>query len=248
MISRRTFFKLSGLGVAAFGAGAGTASLLSPASSRRFAMYGFLPDDERTALEALRVFVAELPRDARNLKAIVHAKGRWNTLLASAMPGGAASPSLLGGRRIELRLEGITHVVGGDILVVDDRKQVFDPDCDFTAALSRLRHDLRGTSAAVLLSAEYVDETPLHGLLAGERMLVVENERGLMDRIPLSRHVNLDIPGPLGSTCVAVDGSGVRVVKATCRHELCHRSGTIRRPGELVACAPNNVLLRIEHA
>ena len=64
MISRRSFLKLSGLAVAAAGAGFGTGSMLSRGETRRFAMHGFVPDDDRAVNDLLRLFAAELPSGA----------------------------------------------------------------------------------------------------------------------------------------------------------------------------------------
>jgi hypothetical protein len=38
------------------------------------------------------------------------------------------------------------------------------------------------------------------------------------------------------------------VVSASCRHATCRLQGAVTRPGELIACAPNRIVLRVETA
>ncbi|MBI5015392.1 MAG: NusG domain II-containing protein [Deltaproteobacteria bacterium] len=55
----------------------------------------------------------------------------------------------------------------------------------------------------------------------------------------------VDVPGPLGVTTVELDPAGARVVASPCPNRLCLRAGRISRPGQVVACVPNRVALRL---
>jgi len=44
---------------------------------------------------------------------------------------------------------------------------------------------------------------------------------------------------------VEVSGWRVRVVSAFCPEHICEAQGWIERPGEVIACVPNGVLVRI---
>ena len=87
------------------------------------------------------------------------------------------------------------------------------------------------------------------GALGTNRVLVIETEGGEHDRIALDGAARrLDLDGPAGKTGIVLDAAGARVVSASCRHATCRRQGAVSRPGELIACAPNRLVLRVETA
>ncbi|MDT8325161.1 MAG: NusG domain II-containing protein [Bacteroidota bacterium] len=249
MISRRSFLKLTGLAAGALGAGFGTGRMLTADSGRRFAMHGFVPDDERTVADLLRLFHAELPSGAG--VPVIDADARWHRVLrgASGSPTFSAGPRS-GSGRVVVRMQRLGSAVAGDVLVTDDRKRMYHPDGDFSMALRTLRGRLQSAEAEYMFSAEYVEEAPFAALLSSGSMLVVEDVRGIVDRIRLddggSRSFEVD--GPQGRTGVTVRNGSAHVHKASCRHALCRKAGFASRPGEVIACAPNRVLLRIERA
>ncbi|GAB4263092.1 MAG: hypothetical protein Kow0092_13790 [Deferrisomatales bacterium] len=53
------------------------------------------------------------------------------------------------------------------------------------------------------------------------------------------------VQGPLGTTVVEVGADGVRVTSSPCPLQLCVGSGTARRPGQVIACLPNRVAVRV---
>jgi hypothetical protein len=246
MISRRSFLKLSGLTVGALGAGFGSGQLLSSGSGRRFSMHGFVPDDDRAVADLLRIFRAEMPSGAG--APVIEADTRWQGVIRGAMGNGTISAGpFAGSGRVHVRMTRLGAPSMGDVLIHDDQKRIHDPQGDFSLALHRLRSRLQSAEAEYLLSAEYVDEAPLAGLLAGGRVLVVEDARGVVDRIPLDgRTRRLDVRGPQGHTGLTVTDAGAYVHRASCRHELCRKAGTASRPGDVIACAPNRVFLRVE--
>jgi hypothetical protein len=65
---------------------------------------------------------------------------------------------------------------------------------------------------------------------------------------PLSGPRDLEVAGPLGATAVRVEPDGARVTDSPCPQKLCVAAGKISRPGEVVACLPNRVALRITGA
>ncbi|MCZ7556247.1 MAG: NusG domain II-containing protein [Bacteroidia bacterium] len=248
MISRRSFLKLSGLTAVAIGAGAGTGSLFRDASARRFAMHGFVPDSDQLTADVLRAFLAELPEDARALTPVIHADARWTGVIRSAMRGAShSSGPLFGGGNIVLRMQPLTDPVPADVLVLDDRKRMYAPERDFTSNLSTVRDKLHGSAARWQISAEYTESAPLAGLLSGGQVLVIENEQGLVDKITMNRHRTLTVRGPQGATGVTISEHGAHVHSSTCRHALCRR-GSASRSGDVIACAPNRILLRVEKA
>lgn len=248
MISRRSFLKLSGLAVAAAGAGFGTGSMLSRGETRRFAMHGFVPDDDRAVNDLLRLFAAELPSGASD--PVITADARWNSVVRAALrPSTRSAGALQGSGRVHVRLVRLGNTLPGDVLVSDDRKRIYNPEGDFSMALHALRSRLKASDARYMISAEYVDEAPLASIFAVNRVVVVENDRGIVDRIALDgRSARLDVHGPQGKTGITVTAAGVHVHSASCRHALCRGAGIASRPGDVIACAPNRVLLRVENA
>lgn len=80
---------------------------------------------------------------------------------------------------------------------------------------------------------------------AGER-LVVESGGRVVFTAPLTVERTVALPGPLGETVVAIHGGRACVVSSPCPHKVCLGMGEVSRAGELLACVPNGLLLRIE--
>ncbi len=55
----------------------------------------------------------------------------------------------------------------------------------------------------------------------------------------------VEVQGPLGVTVVDVGPDGARVVSSPCPLQICVRTGEIRRPGQVAACVPNRVAVRV---
>ena len=63
--------------------------------------------------------------------------------------------------------------------------------------------------------------------------------------LDLSRNRRIDVPGPLGTTAIAVDKHRVRVISDPGIHQYCVRQGWLERTGEIAICAPNQVSIQI---
>ncbi|MFZ1730254.1 MAG: NusG domain II-containing protein [Bacteroidota bacterium] len=248
MISRRSFLKLSGLAVVVTGAGFGTGSMLKGGESRRFAMHGFVPDDDRAVRELLRLFAAELPSGAA--APAITADARWSGVIRSALRNTSRSAGMeQGSGSVSVRLIRLGQPAPGDVLVADDRKRIYNPEGDFSMALHGLRARLKESDAQYMISAEYVEEPAFASLFSTGNVLVVENDRGVVDRIALDgRNRKLEVRGAQGVTGVSISAAGAHVHSASCRHGLCRSAGVASRPGDIIACAPNRVLLRVEKA
>ena len=73
----------------------------------------------------------------------------------------------------------------------------------------------------------------------------IEGAGGLETTVPLAQDGAYDIPGPLGTTVVRVKGGAVRVEASPCRHQVCVRMGRASRPGAVIVCVPNAVVVRV---
>lgn len=62
-------------------------------------------------------------------------------------------------------------------------------------------------------------------------------------RVDTRRDADLELAGPVGTTRVRIRGGQVWIAAAPCRNQLCRRMGRIDRPGRVLVCLPNRVLL-----
>ncbi len=63
----------------------------------------------------------------------------------------------------------------------------------------------------------------------------------------LKYHVPLSTPTHLSLKTMEIEilGKQVRVIHSTCSQKICQHTGWISRPGQLLVCAPNRILIQI---
>lgn len=83
------------------------------------------------------------------------------------------------------------------------------------------------------------------GRPAGRFVVIYEGER-IAFTAPLSQERQIELHGPLGVTQVVIAAGKVRVVSSPCARKICIGMGEIERSGDLLACVPNRVVVRIE--
>lgn len=98
---------------------------------------------------------------------------------------------------------------------------------------------------AVLLVVLSLGSWVLLGRRPPGSQLVVESAAQLQ-RHPLNQDQILYLEGPLGRSRVEIGGQGARIATSPCPEQRCVLQGWIRRQGEVAACLPNHVVLRIE--
>ena len=64
----------------------------------------------------------------------------------------------------------------------------------------------------------------------------------------LSNYEVLPVVGPLGVSEIEIGPKGARVISAPCVHKICMRQGWMQRAGDVTACVPNGLVLRIAGA
>ena len=74
---------------------------------------------------------------------------------------------------------------------------------------------------------------------------VVRRGGEVFAELDLSRNRRIEVPGPLGTTVVAVEKGRVRVVSDPGPHQYCVRQGWLERAGQIAICAPNEVSVQI---
>ncbi|MDR2789051.1 MAG: NusG domain II-containing protein [Candidatus Accumulibacter sp.] len=74
---------------------------------------------------------------------------------------------------------------------------------------------------------------------------VVRRGGEVFAELELSRSRRIEVPGPLGTTVVAVEKGRVRVVSDPGAHQYCVRQGWLERTGQIAVCAPNEVSVEV---
>ncbi len=90
----------------------------------------------------------------------------------------------------------------------------------------------------------YHQQADITGQIKAE--ITVDGE--VYEIIPLTRdmeEVRREVQGFIGTTHVEAIGGRVRVTRSDCPDKVCVHSGWINRPGQMVVCLPNRVVVRI---
>lgn len=74
---------------------------------------------------------------------------------------------------------------------------------------------------------------------------IIRQEGQIFADIDLKARKQIEVPGPLGTTLIAVEPGRARVVSDPGPRQYCVRQGWLMRPGEIAICAPNRVSLQI---
>ena len=77
-----------------------------------------------------------------------------------------------------------------------------------------------------------------------DRAIVRQNGQVFAD-IDLRTRRQLEVPGPLGQTLIAIEPGRARVLSDPGPRQYCVRQGWLMRPGEIAICAPNRVSVQI---
>ena len=79
-------------------------------------------------------------------------------------------------------------------------------------------------------------------------VLIVELAEAAPATHALSNYGVLPVVGPLGVSEIEIGPKGARVISAPCVHKICMRQGWMQRAGDVAACVPNSLVLRIAGA
>lgn len=78
---------------------------------------------------------------------------------------------------------------------------------------------------------------------------VIEVSGKLFQKISLGQsgaRLEIRVPGNLGESIVEVDRDKVRMIYSPCPDKDCMRQGWVSRPGQMIVCLPNRVVIKIE--
>ncbi len=244
MMTRKKFIKLSSISALAIGSGFTAGKLLGKPENQHYSVYCFLPPSEKLISEVVRVFTATVKS---NSTPIINADDDYKYLLQKLVRKHKRT-SFSNSGSVSYSVKPLNKYVNSDIIVSDNNKSIYSPKNDFTDELMIIRSMLYGTEAKIFFAAVYKQSNIFSSLFSSnQKEIVIENNKGVFDKIPLSStYKSVKVDGPQGETEIEINDGLVKVTKSTCRHKYCEKSQYAANVGDVIACAPNKVLIRIE--
>lgn len=241
MISRRNFLKLTGLSSVALAAGYTTGKLTGNSKSVHFVVHGFIPPDE-TIIE--KIVTSFKQRIKSNSEPIIFSDSKVGEII-TRFHNQSANESFERKGKIVYRLKKLNELIDSDIIISDDSNSIYSIN-DLNISFFNIRRDIKGRKAGYLFTSEYREEDLITSIFrSGKKEIVIENEKGLVDKISLDRNYkNILIEGPQGKTGLKIENGFAQVHTSSCRHGICKHS-IAGEVGNIIACAPNKVLIKI---
>lgn len=247
MITRRSFLKSAGLASIALGAGFGAGKLASAKASNDFSVYGFIPAEENVVTSLLNVInrkykISSLP--------LITANDHWKNFISRHYSDYLPFARNRIDKNFLIRLSKLGHKVESDLLISDSRNFIYEPENDFTAPLLILRDEIRTKEAGYVFFAERRSASFMESLFVNknEKFVIIENEKGIFDKITLDKTFKeISVHGSLGKMVISIMNGAAHIHSSCCKNKICEKSGYAVYDGDLLACAPNKVLVKIEY-
>ena len=99
--------------------------------------------------------------------------------------------------------------------------------------------------AVTAVAVAWIAAGPRRGSEGRAERAVVESA-GQSATYALSDSLIVRVSGPLGMTSIAIMAGTARIIRSPCVNKICVLTGALSRAGDLAACVPNQVLLRLE--
>jgi hypothetical protein len=80
-----------------------------------------------------------------------------------------------------------------------------------------------------------------------ERAFVLVGKE-IVASLPLGENATIEVAGAVGPVSIEVSGEAVRVRESSCANKICVGMGWKRHAGDMLACVPNALLVRIDGA
>jgi hypothetical protein len=241
MISRRNFLKIAGLTSVALGAGYTTGRITGNSKTVNYTVHGFIPADEQVIANIVSSFKNKVKS---NTEPVVIADSKLGEII-NRVDIKSRKENFSANGSITYRLKRLDKQVDSDIIVSDANNSVYSLN-DLYSAFENIRAGLKNRKADSLFTAEYNETDFLSSIFkSGSKEVVIENEKGLVDRISLDKsYKNILIDGPQGKTGLKIENGVAQVHTSTCKHGICKHS-IASGVGNIIACAPNKVLIKV---
>jgi len=242
MISRRNFLKIAGLTSVALGAGYTTGKLTGNSKTINYTVHGFIPFDEQVIANLVSSFKNKVKS---NSEPVIISDSKIGEII-NRIDLNLRKENYSTSGSITYRLKRLDKQIDSDIIVSDANNSVYSLD-DLSSAFENIRTGLKNRKADFLFTAEYTETDFLSSIFkSGSKEVVIENEKGLVDRISLDKNYrNILIDGPQGKTGIKIENGIAQVHTSTCRHGIC-KHALASGVGNIIACAPNKILVKIE--
>lgn len=89
----------------------------------------------------------------------------------------------------------------------------------------------------------------VYGLAGGKTYVLIEINGKLYQRVSLGEdgpNLKISVPVTTGENIVEIDRDRVRMLYAQCPDKDCMRQGFISRPGQMIVCLPNRMVIKIQ--
>lgn len=241
MITRRDFLKLAGLSTLAVGSGYLTGKLTQSSKPVHYSLHGFIPEDETILRNIIAAFKQKVKS---NSEAVVLSDSKFGEVL-TRLDRALNSSKYFDKGEITYKLKRLGKVIDSDIIISDQDNSVYSLD-NLNYTLTSIRSELKSRKAKYALSAEYHETDFLSSLFnRDKREVVIENEKGIVEKISLEKNYrNIWVDGAQGKIGLEIDKGVVHVHTSSCRNEICKHTMALNT-GDIIACAPNKVLIRI---
>jgi len=243
-LNRRKFIKLSSISALAISSGFTAGKFLGKSEDQHYSVYCFLPSDEKIITAVVRVFAATVKC---NSTPILNADDDYKFLLQKLVMEHKQN-SFSNSGSVSYSVKPLNKHVNSDIIISDNSKSIYSLKNDFTDELMAIRSMLYGKEANIFFTAAYKQSNILSSLLSSnQKEIMIDNENGVFDNIPANTpNKKIRVNGPQGKTEIEINNGLVKVTKSTCRHKHCEKSQYAANVGDVIACAPNKILIRIE--
>ncbi len=101
----------------------------------------------------------------------------------------------------------------------------------------------------ILLSFLIFAGFQVYGFAEGKTYVLIEVDGKLFQKISLgqtSPDLKITVPVKTGENVVEIEKDRVRMLFAQCPDEDCVRQGWISRPGQMIVCLPNKMVIKIQ--
>lgn len=77
------------------------------------------------------------------------------------------------------------------------------------------------------------------------RMVKIASTSGFEKIYKLEGHATVEVEGRLGKSVIEISNGGARFVHSCCPNHLCVKRGWVSKSGDMIACVPNGIIVRI---
>jgi len=113
----------------------------------------------------------------------------------------------------------------------------------YTAALQHIKP---GDWLTLLMGGIFV-AVLTHKLWSGDLAdkAIIRSGGKIFREVPLSRDQQIEVPGPLGISIVAIQNRKARIASDPSPRQYCVRQGWLQQSGEIALCLPNQVSVEL---